>query len=587
MISLSAMSTAALLGLGSVTSLGVLPASDRTEVAIVVDGAVSVRDYLLQDPARIVIDISGATHALSQERFMNLNRGGVQNLRASQFQAQVVRVVIDLSAPVQYELSQGGSEIRVSFPNPGQAFQSWSSGPQHAGRAAPSAPRLAGTPAAPVPQAAAAYAPPLPPAPRVQQQQPISISFRDATMHDVLATFADFAGRSIVPGTGVTGTVTADIRNQPWDVALEAILTSRGLAAREMPSGIIMVESMANLRSRVQEEEIVTHAFPVRYIAVDSIVNAIRPLLGEGGQISKSPATNTLLVTAGRSKIERIQSLMSQLDVRTPQVTIAAKIIFVDRSRLESFGVAYDLKDRRGNQLNQLAPGFLDSDGDGVISPNEFTNNDVVSLGGNSIAALGNANAQIPSPSLRMLSTLVLGRYSLLAFIEALQQHNLSDIQASPVITTLDHREAYIQVGQRTPIRVIDAQSAGGEGSNVPRARVETEETGTILRVTPHVTGNQVLLELHAEMSEPVLAATDVGFIFNTRQSETQILLNDGETAVISGLTRIQKDRMRTGIPILMDLPLVGALFRTTTTNETKQDLLIMITPYIVRDGEV
>lgn len=575
MISIIAISTAALLGFGSVQSVGVVPAEGRTEVVITVDGAVSVRDYLLQDPARIVLDISGARHSLPQERFMNLNRGGVLSLRASQFGPQVVRVVVDLAGSVQYDVQQDAGEIRVSFRNPTGAFEPWSSGPQFA-QASPARRESNNNPVA-------AYAPP----PLPQQQAPISVSFRDTPMLDVLATFADFAGRSIVAGTGVTGDVTADIRNQPWDIAMEAILSSYGLAAREMPSGIILVESLANIGRRTQEEEQLTQAFPVRFISVDSVVNAIRPLLPEGGAISKSPATNTLLVTAGRSTIDRISRLMQELDVRTAQVTIAAKIIFVDRSRLEALGFHYDLKDIPGgadgfgNQLNQLTPGFIE-DAQGVP---QQTNNDVVLLGGNSIAALGNANARVAAPSLRIMSSLLLNRFSLVTFIEALQQHQMSDIQASPVITTLDHREAYIQVGQRTPIRVIDAQSAGGEGTNVPRARVETEETGTILRVTPHVTGNQVLLELHAEMSEPVLASSDVGFIFNTRQSETQILLNDGETAVISGLTRVQKDRTLTGIPILMDLPLIGALFRTTTVNESKQDLLIMITPYIQRDG--
>jgi type IV pilus assembly protein PilQ len=616
--------TAVMLGLGSVTSLAVVPGEGSTEVVIAVTGSVSVRDHVLQEPHRIVLDLSGTTHVLPQERFMNLHRGGVTSLRASQFQPQVVRIVIDLAAPTRYEVRQSAGEIRVIMPNGSGAFAAWSSGgraPAATAAAARPQRRMLGEPVD-MPQAAAAQAvvqpapqpeavaPPAaavarpasrpagaaasgsqvaayaPPTAAIQQQPPISVSFRDTPILDVLATFADFAGRSIVAGTGVSGNITADIRNQPWDVALEAILSSHALAAREMPSGIILVESLAALGRRGQEEELITQAFPIRYISVDSVVNAMRPLLGDAGRVSRSPATNTLLVTAGRSTIERIQSLMTQLDARTPQVTIAAKIIFVDRSRLESFGIAYDLKDSRGNQLNQLVQGFLDEDGDGIISPGERTNADVVSLGGNSFALLGNANARVTAPSLRMITSLVLGRYSLIAFIDALQQQNFSDIQASPVITTLDHREAYIQVGQRTPIRVIDAQSAGGTGTNVPRARVETEETGTILRVTPHVTGNQVLLELHAEMSEPVLASSDVGFIFNTRQSETQILLNDGETAVISGLTRVQKDQVRSGIPLLMDLPLIGGLFRTTTTSESKQDLLIMITPYIVREGE-
>ena len=145
----------------------------------------------------------------------------------------------------------------------------------------------------------------------------------------------------------------------------------------------------------------------------------------------------------------------------------------------------------------------------------------------------------------------------------------------------MNHRQAEIQVGQRTPIRVIDAGAQGGEGQ-APTATVDFQETGVILRVTPHVTGDQVLLDMHAERSDAIPASSDVGFVFTTQNATTQVLVNDGETAVIGGLTITEKSRVRTGIPLLMDLPVIGALFRNTREEEKKRDLLIMVTPHII-----
>jgi type IV pilus assembly protein PilQ len=183
-----------------------------------------------------------------------------------------------------------------------------------------------------------------------------------------------------------------------------------------------------------------------------------------------------------------------------------------------------------------------------------------------------------------MVTSLLLGRHSLITFIDALQSVNLSDIQAAPSITVMNHREARIQVGERTPVRTIDAGSQVG-GQSAPRASVRLENTGVILTVTPHITGNQVLMELHAERSNIALAPADLGFTFQTQEAQTQVLVDNGETAVIGGLTIVEKTKVRAGIPFLMDLPVLGSLFRQTSDRENKRDLLIMVTPHIVREG--
>lgn len=586
MISTLALSAAMALAApqqADVQAFHIRPAGEATEIVIdVAGGPVTVRDYMLRAPARLVIDVNGARHALPTENYPGIGRGGVVGVRTSQYESETVRLVFDLTEPVNYTMQQIGNGIRITYPNPVGPFAAWNSG--DASLAVVRDPEL--TPTTQPMGGAQRVAVPI-----VQEEPRITVTFEATPILDVLNTFAEFTGRSIIAGPGVTDiAVNAEIRNQPWDVALQTILDANGLVIRETETGILRVDAAADLAGRLAEEELVTESFRLNYVSVDSLLPAVRDLLSGRGQATKSSAANLIIITDASSVVARLREVIARLDAPTPQVTIAAKIIFIDRTTLEELGFVYDLKDLQqptgGNQLNAIVEGVLDEDGDGVIEPGERTSEDVILLGGNSIAALGNAGQRVGNPALRVVGSLVLGSHSLIGFLEALRELSLSDIQAEPVITTMDNREAEVLVGQETPIRVIDA-AAGGGGGGFPVASVETKQTGIILRVRPHVTGDQVYLQVHAERSNVTLAASDVGVVFQTQRSSTEVLLNDGETAVISGLTVIERTQSQSGIPVLMDLPFIGFLFRRTTERESKQDLLIMVTPHIVKAGEL
>ncbi len=596
-----AWTTAALLAgspepeAASVTELSVVPSGDRTEVVIAVDGAEDYRDFTMEGPARLVLDVRGAAYGLPDGEFYEVGRGGVRAVQASQYEDDVVRVVLELDHLVGYTVMMDRSYIRVSMENPSGTFEPWSS------RAA------MGTPgAAPRTETTASLQPVLP-AVQPDARRPgsgnaggrsafrasedserITVSFSGTPIREVLFTFSEFTDRSIVPGSDVGGEVNADIRDQPWDLALQAILDSHGLAAQEAGSGIIRVDRMDNLRDREDFESLLTRSFRIGYSSASEFREPIESLLSERGRISVNQATNSLVVTDIPRVLESVEELLQSLDLRTPQITISAKIIFVNRTDLEEFGVVYDLKDSRGNQLNTIHPGGIDADGDGRISPDEIVERgtDVVSLGGNSIAALGNANQRVLNPSLEFLTSLILGRHTLLAFVEALQSVNLSDIQAAPQVSVLDNHQARILVGERTPIRVVDVGTGAGGQLGPPQATVQIEETGIMLEVTPHLTaGDLILMSLRAERSGIELTAeADVGFIFNTQEAETRVLVQDGETIVIGGLTVTERDEVRAGIPLLMNLPLVGRFFRLTREQKNQRDLMILVTPHIDRN---
>jgi len=581
-------STAALRG--DVTGLQVLPAARQTEVVVALAGTVQTRDFTMEGPHRIVVDLMDARLALPRETYENLGIGGIQTIRASQYSEDIVRIVLELVEPAGYTLTSGDGYVRLSLENPWGEFLPWT-----ADSAGPSL--LPASVAVSVPAAAEALAI-VPPA-RVatsawsgiltsQVADRISVAFTNTPIHEVLFHFAEFSNRSIVPGSQVSGNVSVDIRDQPWDVALQAILESHGLAAQELASGIIRVDRLQDLRSREEVEQLVTRPFRINYANAQELQGAVEILLSDRGRISVNPSTNQLVITDVPRVIDAVEDLIAGLDLRTPEVTISAKIIFVNRTDLQEFGITYDLKDSQGNQLNQLLPGGIDSNGDGRITEDEFVDigTNVVSLGGNSIAALGNANQRVVGPSLQMLTSLILGRHTLLAFVDALQSVNLSDVQAAPQVTVLDNRQARILVGERTPIRVIDA--AGGQpgqtGGQFAQATVQIEETGIILEVTPHVTaGDLIWMDLRAERSGLEIAEADVGFVFNTQLATTHVLVADGETVVIGGLTVTERTEVRAGIPLLQSLPLVGRFFRLTREQRNQRDLMILVTPQINR----
>jgi len=551
--------------------VSILPAADRTEIVIGIEGDVTASDFALANPDRIVVDLVGMRPVTAKN--FRVDRGGIHSVRIAQYSPEVVRLVIDVTQSVEYRVERASGEVRLSFVNPAGAFEPWSSLPPADEPPLPSE----------VVPAASPQAPPPP-----QQEQLLTVTFTEEPVANVLSAFAEVANRSIVASADVKAKlISAEVRNQPWDVALEAILAANNMVAKELDSGVIVVEDGARLAQRPNEEPLETRQYHILYVPADSLVTSVLTMLTpQKGKAAANKSSNTLMVTDVPSVLNQIDPLIKALDVKVAQINIAATIAFVDRTSLEELGVTYDLKDSRGNQLNSKVSGFVDENGDGVFQPEEATTDDVILLGGNSIAGLANANFPVPNPALELVTSLVLGRHTLITFLDALQSVTLSDVQAKPVVTVMNHRQAEIQVGQRTPIRVIDIGSLGGGGGQgqAPTATVDYQNTGVILKVTPHVTGDQVLLDIEAERSDAVPAPSDIGFVFQTQNAKTQVLVRDGETTVIGGLTITEKSRVRTGIPLLMDLPVLGALFRNSHDEESKKDLLIMVTPHIVRE---
>lgn len=626
--------TAPISAASAVTALSLVPGAGSADVIIAVSGPVQVQDFTVPSPHRIVLDLTGARLSPLGRAYDRVARGGISNIRLSQYRNDVVRVVLDLDRDRDYTVTQDRDGIHVSVTTESQ-FAAWhSSGAMFAESVAevaqqssPAVVESTGVVAAPAVLTSAdsigiianATRPVEVIRPRattvaedVQAQQPrITVTYSDAEIRDVLAAFATFSGRTIVVGKDITGTITAEIKDQPWDVALRAILESHGLAAVEENSGIITVDSYENILKKQASEPVTTQMVNINYVSAISLLPTVQGLLYKdcGGGVSApagaaapaSPAsagpqgqdkcivrgaiaadsgTNSLIITEVASRMNNLLTYVKGLDVRTPQVALKAKILNVSRTNIEQLGLSYDL-----GSVNTFYNTLLPRIPEGSTTPGQFEAQ--VELGGDAIAGIANASRKYKQGSaLSLIFSTALGKYSLTSFLDALRESQLSDIQAEPSVVTLDNREAKITVGSETPVRVIDAGASSQIGQPA-RATVQFRETGIILKVTPHITSNrQIRMKMEAEQSELRIVGGDLGFIIDKRNAQTQLLVGDGETAIIGGLTQTQITKNRSGIPFLSDLPLIGRFFSQTDSREVKSDLLIMITPTIIDEGE-
>ncbi|HLB55470.1 MAG TPA: AMIN domain-containing protein, partial [Gemmatimonadales bacterium] len=541
----------------------------RAELVIQVSGAVEVSDRTLADPSRIVLDLAGATLSPQMGRaYDGVARAGVLNVRVSQFTPNVVRVVLDLERLVPYRVERDAEAIRVSF-SAEQGFTAWNE-TVRATAAAPSPP-------APSPVLGPAAASPV----QATQVRRITVNWDRANIQEVIAGFQSISGRSIVLGKDITErTITANVIDQPWPEAFYAILGAQGLVVQEMPGGILRVDDPAKLAEIDSLEPAEIRVIRVNYAKAGELAKSVEGVLSKRGKAVPDTASNSIILTETKANIEEVQRFIIQLDLKPKMVSIQAKIIFVDRTDLEQLGFKYDIGS--ASQFYNSVVGRPDP-ATGGVQPYAPVRS-IVDLGGNQIAAVGNAGSVITSPAIDLMFSTAIGGFSITSFLQALQQVELSDVQAEPTITTQDNKAALIRVGEDIPVRVIDLASAQAAAGTVARANVQFRETGIKLLVTPHVTDDgHISLTLQTERSSiQTLAAADLGFIISKQESSNQLLVADGETAVIGGLTVTTVEKSKTGIPLLSSLPLIGSLFSFSTTRENRKDLIILVTPRVV-----
>jgi type IV pilus assembly protein PilQ len=385
--------------------------------------------------------------------------------------------------------------------------------------------------------------------------KPISLDVQEAEIGTVLRSLAGFSGANIVASPRVVGKVTIKLEDVPWIEALTVILRAHSFDFIE-ESGIYRIDTAEQLRqeklsverARKQVEDLAElnlGRVTLRYANAEEVKDAMEKMLTERGNIDVDVRTNSLLINDVEERVAMIHDMAIQLDSMTPQVEINARLVDMDHKATRELGINWNLSN--------------------ITSP-----------GNNIVGGLEIDNAlQDPAGAMRVATVQNWGE--VMMQIEALENDNRAQLISNPVITTTDNREAKILVGQKIPLIVSD------EAGN---AITQLTTIGIGLEVTPHINSdNQITLDIHNEVSDLSSQATvQGGVIINTSESDTRVLVQNGETAIIAGLIRKVESTLNSGIPVLQDIPLLGALFRHQTKADVSRELVIFVTPRIVTD---
>jgi type IV pilus assembly protein PilQ len=618
----------------TVMSLIVRPDSQRVDVVVGVQGLAPVKDFVLRNPDRIVVDISNATLGLRAQAYDHAARGGIVNVHFGQNKPNVVRVVLTLDSARPYRLSREADGIHVSVMGASSTLPAWVAGYRDAQLASASrAPAITKDVLRPIERAG-----PVAPVMNVNgravaipqqqsQERRITINFEELPILEVLKIFSEYSGRSIVASNKVKGTISASIADVPWDIALQALMQLNGFDVHENDYGMLTVDTFQNQTEKQASLPLTTKTVQFNYTSASAIAEIIKTRLSrdcpqaQAATAATSPATGGLntsaadagsgvtqvvppqqpvIITSGNCPVrggviidtltnsvhitdvaQNVDSLIAYartLDRRQPQVNIKAKIILVDRTQLEGLGLRYDL----GSQaqfFNDIIP-RNDSAG------NPLTTSGQIALGGNTISAIANAGARVPGAALQLAYSTALGAFDFTTFFEALQTTSLLDVQAEPNGTVLNNQTLLLSAGTDVPIRTQEQGAGANAAGQVATVTVRTVTTGVILNVTPRVTNDgRVQMKVHVENSSVTFSGADA-IAFPKQSVDNVIMIADGATWVIGGLTQTSVTSTRTGLPLLMELPVIGRLFGVTNRQETKRDLLILITPHIVDPGQ-
>lgn len=406
----------------------------------------------------------------------------------------------------------------------------------------------------------------------------ISLDFQQADISNVLRLIAEVSGFNMVVGEGVKSKVTMKLVSVPWDQALDMILKMNGLG-KIRQGNILWIDSLANIAkqqneeamvkdAKVKAEELVDRVFYIRNLQATELMTSLRQYLSPRGLMQMSLGSNALIVRDTESKVGVMKQLIDGLDLEVPQVQIEARIVQADTTYSRSLGVQWGIQN-----LNDIVGG-------GVAN---FRTGNTGSFG----AQTSNFLVNLPATVGGLVSTpgvgFTIGKAdgALLDMrLSAGELLGLSKVIAAPKVTTLDKREAKISQGESIPFQTTSLQ---GTQTTFVDANLELNVTPQITSRDPKEVGKQIMMKVRATRNAVGARSNPAGPSIDRREANTQVLIRDGETMVIGGVFIDTQGNSVSGIPYLSRVPVLGWLFKQKTESVSKQELLIFLTPSIVK----
>lgn len=429
---------------------------------------------------------------------------------------------------------------------------------------------------------------------RTYDGERLSLNFQDIEVRNVLQLLADFTDLNLVTSDSVRGNITLRLKNVPWDQALDIILKTKGLSMRKndnvilvAPTEEIAAREKLELESMQQVEELAplhSEFIQINYAKAGDLAALLKSpdnrLLSERGQVTVDDRTNTLLVQDTSQKLEDIHRLVRVLDIPIRQVMIESRLVIANNDFARELGVRFGVNGgttrSSGNNLFVAGggvEGFLEGSGD--IAPGFTTGDDIENLFVNLPAAVGVGSGGAFSLLLGRLGTALLQLE-----ISALQAEGRGEVVSSPRVITSDQNEAVIKEGFEIPYRANSGAGIGGTTTEFKDAVLE-------LKVTPQITpDNHVNMELDIKKDRAAFEEVPAGIEppIETRQVTTTVLVDNGETVVLGGVFERTKTRNKNSVPWFGDLPYLGWLFKVETRTDENRELLIFVTPKILKE---
>ena len=400
----------------------------------------------------------------------------------------------------------------------------------------------------------------------------LSMDFQNANIKNIFRIISEVSEFNLVLSPGVSGTVNIRLIDVPWNKAFELILENNALG-RVCEGNIIRIVPYQVLLDSQKAEPLVTEMIRINYADLADMIKNLGGLKSDRGKITADTRTNTMILTDVSDKVDEMISVIKTLDVRTPQVMIESKIVEVTRNFTQELGIRWGaFTERVDFSKNDGFPAIVTTGGDFA------TRNQIGQDGGGKLISpivdLGIPSQ--PSGQFGVLLSTFNTDHVLDIQLEALESQGKSRTIASPKVTTLDNKEAKIQSGQRFPVQT----SSANEGTKVQFVDANLE-----LKVTPHITADEnVYMKIAAKQNTADFARTVLGIpTIATKEAFTEVLVYNGATTVLGGLYQKSTAENRTNVPFFSNIPIIGYLFRNRAEQDDISELLIFVTPTIVR----
>ncbi|HEV7487799.1 MAG TPA: type IV pilus secretin PilQ, partial [Thermoanaerobaculia bacterium] len=396
--------------------------------------------------------------------------------------------------------------------------------------------------------------------------EPLSLNLKDADIKDVLRTFAQLTGLNIAIDPTVTGSVTVDFVDVPWDQALEVILRQNSLAY-VLEGNVMRVGTAARLSEeaesnrRLSEQErlnvaLSTVGFKLSYARANDVATLLREMASPRARIIVDQRTNQLIISEIPGYLQTMRNLIDSVDVPTRQVVIEARIVETTKLFIQQYGFNWGF---HGSMDPSLGTGT------GLVFPNRID-----TVGGPFNFGAGN-----PVVSFSLQN--VLGTFTLDLALLAAETEGIARVISAPRVMTQDNTAAEIQSGFQIPYQ-----------TRVNFTTTVAYVDATLrLSVTPQITeSGTVIMDIQVQKNEPATGLNiegGSGTPLSTRRAQTRLMVRDGGTSVIAGIYQVKENNSQSRLPFVHQIPVLGALFRTRNYNSEHDELLIFITPRIVR----